>query len=184
MIAYVFWHWPDPEIGPQSYQEALLRFHRTLAAHKPEGFHFSRCLLAEHASWLARDAPTYEDWSIVENTAALDPLNTGAVTGACLEPHQNVAQWTIGSAAGLYSLRAGKAALSTLRFEYRFSKPAGLAYTDLATLLDPLIAQSNSTLWTRMLNLGPGPEFCLQSAAALDLPAALAALTIPVQQLF
>lgn len=184
MLAYVFWHWPDAHTEPAVYQNALLYFHSTLAEHKPAGFLLSRCLLLSNALWLDRDTVTYEDWSLVENSAALDPLNIGAVTGACQEPHHQVARWTVGSGAGLYQLRAGDAYLPVIRQAYRFNKPAGISYTDLYTLLQPLIEQSQGSLWTRQMNLGPGPEFCWHSPEAFDVPEILQALNLPTQQLW
>jgi hypothetical protein len=184
MLAYVFWHWPAAQTDPTAYQNALIHFHSTLAKQKPAGFLFSRCLLLASAPWLGRDAATYEDWSLVENSAALDPLNIGAVTGACQEPHQQVAHWTIGSGAGLYQLRAGNAYLPAVHQEYRFNKPAGMSYTDLYTLLQSLVEQSGGNLWTRQMNLGPGPEFCWQSPEAFAVPEILLALDLPAQHLW
>jgi hypothetical protein len=184
MLAYVFWHWPDAQTDHEHYQNALISFHRTLAAHRPAGLHFSRCLLLDQAPWLERDSATYEDWSLVENSAALDPLNEGAVTGACQEPHRQVARWTVGSGAGLYQLRAGDASLATISQEYRFNKPEGMSYAALYESLQPLITQHGAGLWTRQMNLGPGPEFCLLAPAAFALPASFEQLEIAVRLLW
>jgi hypothetical protein len=184
MLAYAFWHWPRPQVENRLYQENLINFHRTLARQKPTGFHFSRCLLVAHASWLGRGEMTYEDWSIVENSAALDTLNDGAVTGICQEPHRAVAQWTAGSGAGLYRFHSGVAALPAVQRVYRFDKPADLTYAELFANLHPLLLDGRGGLWVRQMNLGPGPEFCLQSFVELALPQNLQVLDIPAQQVW
>ena len=84
MLAYVFWHWHNPQIDTDTYQKYLQQFHQTLSAHKPEGFHYSRVLAMQQFPWLERSEETYEDWYIVENSAALDPLNDAAVAGVRL----------------------------------------------------------------------------------------------------
>ena len=38
--------------------------------------------------------------------------------------------------------------------------------------LDPLIRSEAAALWARQMTLGPTPEFCLQSARPVELPAA------------
>lgn len=182
MLAYVFWHWHVPQINAQDYQTYLIDFHQTLFAHQPPGFHHTRVLQEEQASWLSRDATTYEDWHTVENSAALDPLNERAVTGPCLEPHQRVAHWTEGSAAAIYQMVLGNSALPSVRFAYRFNKPAGMTYAELRALLRPL-TEAQGCLWQRYMNLGPGPEFCLHSAEVVTLPANLSALSLPVTQI-
>jgi hypothetical protein len=183
MLAYVFWHWPLPEIAAQTYQEDLIAYHRTLSAHRPDGFRHTRVLQMEQASWLERNAETYEDWHLVDNSAALDPLNERAVSGPCQEPHRRIARWTQGGTGGLYHLVFGDADLSIVHFAYRFNKPAGMTYVALYELLQPLKEEGKGTLWTRHMSLGPGPEFCLHSSDALMLPEVLSALDIPVQQL-
>ncbi len=183
MLAYVFWHWPFPEIAAHRYQEELITYHRTLFAHKPGGFRHTRVLLMEQASWLERHEETYEDWHLVENSAALDPLNERAVSGPCQEPHQRIAQLAQGGTGGLYHLVSGDADLPTARWAYRLDKPAGMSYGVLHELLQPLVEEAGGMLWTRQMCLGPGPEFCLHSPQPLVLPETLPALSIPVRQI-
>ena len=184
MLAYVFWHWHNAQIDDIAYQQALKGFHETLATHRPEGFHYSRVLAMAQFPWLDRIQETYEDWYIVENSTALDPLDRGAVSGACLEPHNRVARWTEGGTAGLYTLRFGEARASSVRFAYRFNKPAGMSYSVLYDLLRPLEERQVGSLWIRKMTLGPGPELCLHTPEQITLPATLQALEIPVQQLW
>jgi hypothetical protein len=183
MLAYVFWHWPFPEVEVPTYQRDLIAYHQTLFVHKPVGFHHTRVLQMEQAPWLERSEKTCEDWHVVESSAALDPLNERAVSGPCQEAHRQIARWTQGGAGGLYSLVLGDADLSVVRFAYRFSKPAGMTYGDLYALLQPLAQEAKGMLWLRQMSLGPGPEFCFQSSEALALPDILSTLKIPVKQL-
>ncbi|GHO82203.1 hypothetical protein [Dictyobacter formicarum] len=183
MLAYVFWHWPVPDIEAPTYQHDLITYHQTLAAHRPSGFHHTRVLQMKQASWLKRNEVTYEDWHLVENSAALDPLNERAVSGPCQEPHRQIARWTQGSAGGLYHLVFGDPDLSVVRFAYRFHKPAGMTYGALYEVLQPLLQEVKGMLWTRQMNLGPGPEFCFQSSEPFVFPDILPSLSIPVKQI-
>jgi hypothetical protein len=184
MLAYVFWHWHNAQVGAHAYEEPLITFHRTLGEHKPDGFHYSRLLAMQEASWLDRAERTYEDWNIVANSAALDPLNYGAVTGACLEPHNRVARLAEGGTGGLYSLRFGDMRRDIVRFAYRFNKPVGMTYAQLYDQLQFLEERHAGDLWIRQMNLGPGPEFCLHTSEEIVLPESLNVLKISVKQLW
>jgi hypothetical protein len=183
MLAYVFWHWPSPTIEAYRYEEQFILFHRTLSAHKSNGFHHTRALLMEQASWLERNEATYEDWHLVENAAALEPLNEQTVSGPCQESHRQVARWTQGSAAGLYRLVFGDADLPAVYVAYRFQKPVGMTYGALYPLLQPLVQEGKGMLWTRYMNLGSGPEFYLQSSEQLVFPETLPTQEISVKQI-
>jgi hypothetical protein len=183
MLAYVFWHWPYPDIEAPTYQHDLITYHQTLTMHKPSGFHHTRVLLMEQASWLERNEATYEDWHLVENSAALDQLNERAVSGPCQEPHRQIARWTQGGAGGLYHLVFGDPDLLVVRFAYRFHKPTGMTYEALYKALQPLVQEIKGTLWIRQMSLGPGPEFCFQSSGPLIFPDILPTLSIPVKQI-
>jgi hypothetical protein len=184
MLAYVFWHWHRAQIDAHTYEEQLIAFHRTLGEHKPHGFHYSKLLSMQSASWLDRTGRTYEDWNIVEGSAALDPLNHDAVTGACLEPHNRVARLAAGGTGGLYSLCFGDMYRDTVRFAYRFNKPAGMTYAQLYEQLRFLEERHTGDLWIRQMNLGPGPEFCLHSSEEIAVPENVRMLKIPVKQIW
>ncbi len=89
MLAYVFWHWRYPHIEKLSYQQLLIDFHTALRAQKPVGFDYSTVFQVEHVPWLSMAGEAYEEWYILENSAALDALNEAAITGLCREPHQS-----------------------------------------------------------------------------------------------
>src|SRR5262252_4616648 len=109
MLAYVFWHWPRPDHVAAEYERAQRAFHRALAQSAPRGFLSSLTFRVEgRAAWLG-GSPAYADWYLVENSAALDPLNVAAVSGACEAPHAQVAQAMAAGAGSLLGLHADSA---------------------------------------------------------------------------
>jgi len=163
MLAYVFWHWPQPQIERGSYEDHLVEFHRTLAANKPNGFRESVVFRISNANWLKTDGEAYEEWYLLDNSAAMDPLNEAAVTGVCEEPHNRVAREAADGTGGLYRLRAGQEDLSEARFAVWLSKPNGVSYKDFYASLQPLTSQPGVALWGRQMTLGPTTEFCIHS---------------------
>lgn len=178
MLAYVFWHWRYPHIEKLSYQQLLIDFHTALRAQKPVGFHYSTVFQVEHVPWLGIAGEAYEEWYIVENSAALDLLNEAAITGPCREPHHQVARSAAGGTAGLYRLRASR--ITTAHVAYWFSKPPDMSYETVYQSLRPQINQSSGTLWERQMVLGPAPEFCLQTPGDTALPPIFNSLRIPL----
>src|SRR5262245_2474152 len=160
MLAYVFWHWPRFDADVALYQTNLRSFHRTLGANAPPGFHHSTVFSVKGADWLDTTGPVFEEWYLLDNSAAMDQLNDAAVTGACEKPHSVVAKDAAGGTAGLYHLRRGAADLSKKRFGVWFSKPEGMSYKDFfARIDDEHLARV--ALWQRQMTLGPTREFCL-----------------------
>jgi len=107
MLAYVFWHWPQSTINPAAYVNHLIDFHQTLAANKPTGFHHSVVFRIRGASWLNTNDEAYEEWYLLDDSAAMDPLNEAAVSGVCEAPHNRVAREAADGIGGLYRLRVG-----------------------------------------------------------------------------
>jgi hypothetical protein len=170
-LAYVFWHWtaqPAP-----SYRERLTAFHRALAADPPRGFRRSFTIAIEGAPWVPRGSG-FEDWYLVDDFGALGTLNDAAVSGSRRAPHDTVAVLAGGGTAGLYRLKSGE--LGEVAEAQWFSKPTGVSYDRFFDRLGPLVGRG--ALWQRQMTLGPTPEFCLQSAAALSLPADLRAVRV------
>ena len=191
MLAYVFWHWPGAGVEADSYEKDLRDFHRALAQAKPAGFQRSVVFRLAGAPWLATSGPAYEEWYLVDGSGGLDPLNEGAVSGLCKEPHDRAARQAGGGTAGLYRLRAGEpklappaAGLEEWSLAWWFAKPAGVRYEDFYAQLAPLTRQPGVSLWGRQMTLGPTPEFTLRSPAPLDLPAALEAFRLELQPLW
>ena len=173
MLAYVFWHWPQPQVDVTEYEARLRDFQRTLRDHPPPGFRTSAVFRVSGLPWIPAE-PGYEDWYLVEGSVALDPLNDAAIAPACRAAHDAAARLAAGGTAGLYRLRAGNAVLEQVKFCCWFGKPAGMLYDDFYKLLaPPVTARPGIALWGRQMTLGPTPEFCLHSSVAVDLPSEL-----------
>jgi hypothetical protein len=172
MLAYVFWHWPGPEVDLVRYAERLAAFHRALRAAPPEGFVGSRVREVCEAPWVP--APqAFEDWYLVEDFAALGALERAAVTGTRRAPHDDAARLARGGTAGLYG-RVREGAADPIRAAW-FAKPAGTPYPDFLARVPP------AELWQRKLTLGPAPEFCLSGGTPPE--GAEGAITLQVKPL-
>lgn len=180
MLAYVFWHWPQPGLNMLDYVTHLESFHRTLAANAPTGFQRSVVFCIEDADWLRTRGPAYEEWYVLDGSAAMDLLNDAAVSGACETPHNLVAREAAGGTGGLYRLRAGQEDLSNARFAIWLSKPDGVTYQDFFDALASLTSRPNVALWGRQMTLGPTTEFCLHSQTPLQLPPGYTGRQIPL----
>ena len=168
MLAYVFWHWPQPQIELGSYVDHLAEFHRTLAANKPDGFRESVVFRISNANWLNTDGEAYEEWYLLDDSAAMDRLNEAAVTGVCEEPHNRVARQAADGTGGLYRLRAGAEELAQARYAVWLSKPNGVSYKDFYASLESLTSQPGVALWGRQMTLGPTTEFCIHSSTEIQ----------------
>lgn len=170
MLAYVFWHWPFPQLDRQSYEKNLIAFHEILKATGPAGFHFSATFRLPNAPWTGHVGETYEDWYVVENSAALDILNDAAISGVRKVPHDASARGAMGGIAGLYRLRFGEPKLMLAHEACWFAKPAGMSYEEFNRLVQPEVESAGSALWGRQMTLGPTSEFCWHSTGASALP--------------
>jgi len=158
MLAYLFWHWPRPDVNPGRYADELLAFHGALAASPSPGYRGSRVLEVSGAPW-APVATVLEDWYFVDDFAALGALDQAATSGPRREPHDAAARLALGGAGGVYRrLREGGVA-APAQVSW-FGKPAGMGYPEL------LAQMPAAELWQRQLVLGPAPEFCLLGAGA------------------
>jgi hypothetical protein len=182
MLAYVFWHWRKEDASRANYEATLRRFQDVLAANAPPGFLRSACFGVHGAPWANNSNDAYEDWYVVEGSAALDPLNDAAISGRRQAPHDEAAAGAAGGTAGLYRLRRGIMPASPT-VEYWFSKPASLTYPALYELLAPHLA-GESALWGRQMTLGPAREFCLQTTEPLQLLAELEAMTVSLRSVW
>ncbi len=178
MLAYVFWHWSLPQVPPADYEQALRRFHAALAQAPPAGFLRSWTRRVTGAPWVP--APTgYEDWYLLDGSAALDPLDVAAVSGRRQAAHDGAARLAAGGTAGLYQLRAG-APLPDADPACWFGKPAGVGYADFLPDVEHALAGRPFALWMRRMVLGPTPEFCLHAAGPVALPPAVTPLHVAV----
>jgi hypothetical protein len=178
MLAYVFWHWRRRGIPRDEYEQRQQRFHAALKAAPSHGFLGSRSFAIRGASWAAAGDEAYEDWYHVEDSASLDPLNQAAITGSRQLPHDAAAAAAEGGTAGLYRLRRRSVSDNVPALAAWFSKPSGMSYDQLFTVLDPLLHPVAGALWCRQMVLGPTPEFCLQSSTAVTLPEPFSSLLL------
>jgi hypothetical protein len=177
MLAYVFWHWRRPTAAAADYEAAQRRFHAALSAAPSPGFVRSFSVAFEGAPWASHGGEAYEDWYLIQGSAALDPLNAAAISASRQAPHDAAAALAAGGTAGLYSLRQGKPAATPTVLTW-FAKPESISYRELFTMLEPLTGQAEPALWCRQMTLGPALEFCLHSRDSVTLPAPLTPLAL------
>jgi hypothetical protein len=185
MLAYVFWHWPKPDVVKDTYRDNLLAFHDTLARNRPDGFEQSVVFTIKNPSWLETSEDAYEEWYLLRSSAALDQLNHAAVSGPCEEPHNRVARDAASGIAGLYRLRQGQhTSLSSSKFAVWFAKPNGVSYPDFYAQLQTLSVSAGVGLWGRQMTLGPTSEFCLLSRDQHSLPPGFAGESIGLRKIW
>ena len=161
MLAYVFSHRPADGADIAAYEASLRGFHELLAKAKPEGFIRSSTF---------RVGERYDDWYLLEGSAAMDVINHVAMKDEQGRAHDEVARMAADGSGKLYKLASGDPPAGE-GFEVRFSKPAGTKYSDFYARLDPWTRETTVSLWRRQMVLGPPPEFCLISDKAFELPA-------------
>ena len=106
MLAYIFWHWPRPQVAAGEYETDLIAFHATLAADRhPASTARSPSASARCPGWVT--AGGYEDWYVVDGSAVLDPLNAAAVSGRRKPSHDRAVQAAAGGAGGTVSVQSG-----------------------------------------------------------------------------
>ena len=181
MLAYVFWHWPQSSVDRDAYVGHMADFYRTLSANKPVGFQKAVVYRISGAGWLNTSGEAYEEWYLLDDSAAMDPLNDAAVSGACELPHNRVAREAEDGTGGLYRFRTGHEDLAQSRFATWLSKPSGVSYNDFYSTLQPLTSQPGVGLWGRQMTLGPATEFCIHSPTQIELPENYAHQTIPLE---
>jgi hypothetical protein len=184
MLAYVFWHAKLAAADTREYEARLVDFHRRLIASRPAGLVRSIVSRLRDAPWIAAGGDAYEEWYLVEGSAALDVLNEAAVSGDRRAAHDQIARLAASGSAGLYLRRLGAADEADARHAAWFAKPAGMRYDEMHARLDPLIAAPGATLWGRQMVLGPTDEFCVRSKAPLALPEPFSAASIVLEPLW
>lgn len=167
MLAYVFWHQPEPGVPAREYEALLAAFHEALATSPPSGFEQSWAYRVAGAPWTPPGEPAYEDWYLLRDAAALDPLNQAAVSGA-RRPHDVVAARARWGAAGLYLLRRGAPAFAGLRQAAWLAKPAGERYDAFYDRIRREAGPGPWALWGRQMVLGPTPEFCFHGGGGVQ----------------
>jgi hypothetical protein len=166
LLAYVFWHVPRAGVTALQYEAAHRAFHDALRAASVRGLLGVEIYRLASIPWLG-GMPGYEDWQLLENSAALDVLNLAAVSEARQRPHDAIAALADNGTAGLYGLRMGVRIAPAIA--YWLSKPDGMSYSAFEASLQPLIPKG-CCLWGRRMTLGPTPEFCLHAPKPHELP--------------
>jgi hypothetical protein len=161
VLAYVFFHRAAAGVEASAYEIALRSFHASLASEPPPGF---------ISSSTYRVGGVYADWYLVDGSAALDVLNEAAVSRARSASHEAVAHMSTDGTGKLLALVSGREPAAA-GVEIRFSKPAGMRYSELYDRLKQWTDRAEVTLWRRMMVLGPPPEFCLLAPTEIQLPA-------------
>jgi hypothetical protein len=170
LLAYVFWHWRQPSAATETYEAAQLAFQRALAESPSIGFVRSFSHAVVGAPWANGGGEAYEDWYLVRDSAALDPLDEAAITAGRRSAHEAAASLAAAGTAGLYQLRLGTAPVAPRSAQW-FVKPAGMSYPQLYAAVEPALAPVGGSLWMRRMTLGPATEFCVLARE----PATLAA---------
>ena len=181
MLAYVLWHWPLPQVAPDHYESSLIEFHQSLNTTKVQGFSQSIVFRSHGAPWTGQGQRGYEDWYLLEESAALDRLNEAAVSGGSKEPHDTTAHAVAGAAGGLFQLQSGRPDAENHRFVSWLAKPRGTSYDDFYSSLQPWTGRPGVSIWRRQMVLGPTPEFGIVSPDRLDLPSILEVTSVELE---
>ena len=184
MLAYVFWHWRKVAVAAADYEAGMRAFHAALAAEPPQGFHASFCVALSHTPpWAAAGNDAYEDWYFIDDFAALGSLNQAAVSGGRARLHDTVANAAAGGTAGVYGRRLGTSLLPP-RSAFWLSKPAGMRYDELFSILGPVVKEVGGALWMRQMALGPAREFSLHMVSSAEVSHIFDPLGVPTRRVW
>jgi len=185
MLAYVFWHRPASGVPEEDYEQALRRFHGSLAHTPPSGLIGSTALRAAELPWLpSGDGDTaggYEDWYLLESWNALGVLEVAAVSRGHETAHHEAARRAGPGTGAIYKQIEGHASPADARLAVWVGRPGGQSDPTMADLLDDGLGPDAGSLWQRSLVLGPAPEFCLlYTSPRLPAETGVAASRLPV----
>ena len=92
-----------------------------------------------------------------------------AVSGACQEPHDQVARAADKGVGSLLALRGERADIAAARLSTWLAKPKGMPYDEFYAATQAVLGLARGTLWRRQMVLGPTPEFGILSAEPVPL---------------
>jgi hypothetical protein len=182
MLAYLSWHRPAAGVQRQAYEQALVRFHRSLAHRPPSGFRSSAAMRLDELPWLAGvegvdgEAIGYEDWYLVDDWAAVGVLEEAAVARGHETAHHAIAARAGAATGSVFRLLEGCARPGAARTAVWVAREAGHDAPSLGALLGDGMDPQRDGLWRRCLGLGPTAEYCLLVDEA---PAGVAASRLP-----
>jgi hypothetical protein len=193
VLAYISWHLPAPTVQAVAFEQALERFHRSLARRPPSGFRGSAAFRVRGLPWLAPDGAAagtasaaadkvasgaaadtvsagagagggYEDWYLVDGWSAVGVLEEAAVARGHQSSHAAVAAMVGVSKGAIYRLIEGLARLELSPLAVWVKRSPGHAPVTIEDLLADGMQRDAAGLWRRCLGLGPAPEYCLLAA--------------------
>lgn len=173
MLAYISWHLPAPTVQAAVFEQALERFHRSLAHRPPSGFRGSAAFRVHGLPWLAADGPGadaggadvgYEDWYLLDGWSAVGVLEEAAVARGHQSSHAAVAAMAGVSRGSIYRLVEGLARPEPAALAVWVKRSPGRAPVTIEDLLADGMQRDAAGLWRRCLGLGPAPEYCLLAA--------------------
>lgn len=172
MLAYLSWHRAAAGVEASAYEQALERFHRSLAHRPPSGFRGSATFRLAELPWLAGGGSAdgeragYEDWYLLDDWGAVGVLEEAAVSRGHFTAHDRVASLAGVATGSVYRLIEGCARLDGAGVAVWVSRSPGHEHPSLSALLGDGMEPDLGGLWRRCLGLGPAPEFCLLSSEA------------------
>ena len=117
-----------------AYEQALERFHRSLAHRPPSGFRGSAAFRAAELPWLAHLAGAagagYEDWYLVDGWSAVGVLEEAAVARGHVTRHDTLAAMAGVATGAVYRLSEGHPRLAEARLGVWVSRAPGHAAAD------------------------------------------------------
>ncbi len=179
MLAFLFWHRPSGGVSTAAYRAALTAYHRSLVGMDCRGFHGSFSAAVEAVPWLdGRDG--YEDWYLVESSAALDRLNEAGIAPERHALHDAIAAPMAVGHGGLYRHLWGDDTPAPDGAGLWLSRPRGIDFEAPLRAISGALPGSVGA-WRKQLVLGPAPEFLLVGDAigAPAMPEGWRATTLP-----
>jgi hypothetical protein len=169
VLAYISWHRPAPSVDTAVYEQALARFHGSLARRPPSGFRGSAALRAPEIPWLRapsdpREGAGYEDWYLLDGWSAVGVLEEAAVARGHVSRHDALAGMAGAASGAIYRLSEGHAELADARVAVWVARSPQTAMVTIGDLLGDGMDRCSGGLWRRCLGLGPAPEYCLLAA--------------------
>jgi hypothetical protein len=177
-LTYFFWHTPRAGVEESVYTARLARFQEELEALERGNSGLMAdpgCYRLDDVPWMNAGRPVYVDAYPLPGFAAMELLNSAAVTGVMAGPHADVASLFGSGAGSLYEMRFGILDPAVVAHGYWFSKPGGMTYPEINAILEPF-GVDGGAVFRRVMVLGPAPEFCVLSPQPVALPASIPAL--------